>query len=150
MTVKQALAYAEDELGIHKIYIETQELAAHLDGLYNTRAGLETESRKLVTDMDRRKTEIISERLAIEESVAAHDRAVRIQIASDEEYQSLVYRSNDIMAHRDAVAATISGAENNLKAHIARMKLLGGFMEFCAAIKQEEVIEAMGKMENPF
>jgi hypothetical protein len=30
------------------------------------------------------------------------------------------------------------------------MKLLGGFFEFCAAIKQDETIEIMAKHENPF
>ena len=152
MTVKQALAYAEDDLGIHKIYDETQELHRYLEGLYNTRAGLETESRKLVTDMERRKMEIINTALsaAPEESVAAHERRVRSDLSLDEAYQTMVDRSNEIMSHRDGVSATISGAENNMKAHIARMKLLGGFMEFCASVKQEEVLATMEKLQNPF
>lgn len=152
MTVKQALRYAEEELGVHSIYNETLELHRHLEALYQTRAGLETESRKLVTELERRKMEIVTNRLASfgDESIAAHERGVRIDLSQDKVYQELVDRSNEIMSHRDAVAATISGAENNLKAHLGRMKILGGFMEFCASIKQDEVLAAMEKLENPF
>ncbi len=150
MTVKAALRYAEEELGVHRIYNETMELHAHLEGLYQTRAGLETESRNLGTQMERRKLEIIAECAQIEESMAAHERRVKLTVGQDEAYQKLVDRSNEVMAHRDAVAATISGAENNIKAHLGRMKVLGGFLEFCSSVKQEEVLSTMERLESPF
>lgn len=152
MAVGKALRYAEEELGVHKIYQETMELQLLLENHYQTRSGLESESRKLATELERRKMAIITERLAMlpEESIAAHERGVRVAVSNDEEYQSLVDRSNEVMAHRDAMSAIISAAENNHKAHVARMKLLGGFFEFCAAIKQDETIEVMQKFENPF
>lgn len=152
MAVRTALKYAEDELGVHKIYQETMELQQIMESHYQTRSGLESESRKLATDLERRKMAIITERLSMlpEESIAAHERGVKVAVANDAEYQQLVDRSNEVMAHRDAMSAIISAAENNHKAHVARMKLLGGFFEFCAAIKQDETIDVMQRFENPF
>jgi hypothetical protein len=152
MTVQMALKYAEEGLGVHKIYQETLELQSFMDSQYQTRAGLESESRKLATELERRKMAIVTERLQLlaEESIAAHERGVKVALANDEEYQRLVDRSNEVMAHRDGLGAAISSYENNHKGHVARMKLLGGFFEFCAAIKQDETIEIMAKHENPF
>lgn len=151
MTVRKALQYAEEQLGIHKIYVETMEIQAFMDDQYRTRAGLESESRKLVIEMERRKMEIVTDLLSqFDESIAAHDRRVRIAVANDEKYQRLVDRSCDVMAHRDNISAAISGHENNHRAHVARMKLLGGFLEFCGAVKQDETIAVMEKYENPF
>lgn len=152
MTVRRGLRYAEEELGIHKIYQETLELQAFIDDQYRTRAGLEAESRKLATEIERRKMAIITDRMQTlpEESIAAHERGVRVAVANDEEYQRLVDRSNEVMAHRDGISAAISSYELNHRGHVARMKLLGGFMEFCAAVKQDETIAVMEKYENPF
>lgn len=150
MTVRVALRYAEEELGVHKIYQETMELQAFMEDQYRTRAGLESESRKLATEMERRKMHIITEALGVDESIAAHERRVKVALAADDEYQRLVDRSNEVMAHRDGVSAAISGYENNHKAHVARMKLLGGFFDFLSAVKSDETIETMAKLENPF
>jgi hypothetical protein len=147
MTVRKALKYAEEELGIHKIYQETVELQAFINDQYRTRSGFEAESRKLATELERRKMAIITDRLQMlpEESIAAHERGVKVAVGNDEEYQRLVDRSNEVMAHRDGIAAAISSYELNHRGHVARMKLLGGFLEFCAAVKQDETIEIMEK-----
>ncbi len=151
MTVRTAVLYAEEQLGVHKIYQELMEVQAFLEDQYRIRAGLESESRNLVTAMERRKMEIITSHLgAFDESIAAHDRRVKVSLAADEAYQELVNRSNEVMAHRDGISAAISGHENNHKAHVARMKLLGGFFDFLSAVKQDETIETMSKLDNPF
>lgn len=148
--IAKGISYAEKDLQVHQIHDDTREVMKLLDGDYMVRAGLESESRKLTYEMEQRKVEIINERLSVEESVAAHERAVKIALSTDDKYQYLAQRSNEVMAHRDVLNATISGRENNLKGHVARMNLLGGYFTFLAALKDGENIAQVQAMEDPF
>lgn len=151
MSIASGISYAENDLQVHLVNEEARELMALLDADYQTRAGLETESRNLAYQIEQRKIKIISDRHhSVEESVAAHERAVKIILAEDEEYQVLQLRANEVMAHRDVLSATISGRENNLKGHIARMNLLGGYFEFLASLREAETVERLEKVNTPF
>lgn len=153
MSITRGISYAEGDLQVHQIHEDTQELMNLLEGDYQTRAGLETESRKLASDLERRKLQIINDRVASvsDESIAAHERAVKLLMHNDIEYQQLVDRSNEIMAHRDAISAVITSRENNLKGHVARMNLLGGYLTFLGSLKDGENIAELKKhTASPF
>ena len=149
--IARGITYAENELQFVQIQDDTKELTDLLQSHYNTRAGLESESRNLAYQMEQRKMTIISDRIAsIEESISAHERAVKIIIAQDDDYQALMERSSQVMAHRDMLNATIAGLENNLKGHVARMNLLGGYFNFLASLKDGENLEKMKAASSPF
>lgn len=151
MSVAKGISYAEAELQVHQINDEAKELMELLDRDYQTRAGLEAECRNLTSSMEQRKMRIISDRSSsIEESVSAHERAVKIIIADDQEYQSMATRYNEVMAHRDYLGAAISSRENNLKGHLARMGLLGGYFSFLASLKEGETVDKLNSANSPF
>lgn len=151
MSIAQGISYAEAQLQVHQINDDARELMNILNNDYQTRANLETESRNLNFKMEQRKMQIISDRHhSIEESIAAHERAVKMILADDEEYQSYAARANEIMGHRDVLNATIAGRENNLKGHVARMGLLGGYFSFLASLKEGETVDKLNQTSSPF
>lgn len=149
--IARGITYAEENLQVNQINEDLVELMKHLEGDYQTRAGLESESRDLNYRMELRKSEIINDRLSsTEESIAAHERAVKQALSLDREYQALMQRQNEVMAHRDVLSATISGRENNLKGHVARMNLLGGYLQFLSSLKEAETAAIFKASASPF
>jgi hexokinase len=136
----KALAYAEEKLGVHKVWIDAEALALQLQDLYNTASGLETGSRNLQTEIDRRRADLLLEEASTtpELSPTAFERRMKFVYAGDEVLRKLTDSYNETMAHRDAVNAQIRGAEVNLKGHTARMNELGGYFKYLASAKNAQ------------
>lgn len=137
----KALAYAEDGLGVHRVWVNSEELVLKVQELYKTQASLEGNTRYLSTQIERRRGDLL---MRVTEahpdlSVAAHERHMRIVYGTDDELRTMVDSLNAEMGARDAIAAEIRGIETNLKAHVARMNELGGYFEYLSAAKNAQL-----------
>lgn len=141
MARSKSLVYAEDELGVHKIWNDTCSLAAQISDLYALRASLDSRIRSINTMIERRKGDLLVKEASANPkmSAAAMERHMRLVYAQDEELHSLVNEYNDVSAHRDVVDAQIKSAETNHKGHIARLNELGGYFEYLASVKLSQL-----------
>ena len=149
MTQRRALNYAEDSLGVHRVYTDSENIVLQLQELYKKRAGLETESRNMATDIERHRASLLDrETLANPEmSVTAHERHMKLVYARDEKLREMTDTLNQVMAERDLIDADIRGRETNHKGHVARMNELGGYFSYLAMAKNAQLV-AMSQMSD--
>lgn len=147
--MNRAITYAEDQLGVHRTWIDLQELNTQLNDLYQMRSNFEIETRRLDWQLDVRKNEILVS--ASEDSkdmnVTAFERHVKLLTAKDEHLLSINQSRVDAMSRRDSVEATIRSAEQNHKAHIARLNELGGYFNYLGVAKAAQLQSAMAVQE---
>lgn len=144
MSQHRALAYAEDKLGVHRVWTNAEQLVVQLQEAYRVQAGFEAEARDLAFQIERRKQVILIDesKAGAAMTVAALERHIKLAQAGDEELTKLQELHNTNAGHRDRVSADIRGAENNLKAHNARMNELGGYFEYLASAKHAQIAVA--------
>jgi len=147
--MNRAIAYAEDTLGVHRVWVDVQELALQLNDLYQMLAGFTTETRNLDYEFDVRKNQILVEESNnnADLSPTAFERHVKLVCAADEQLESIAKAKVDAMARRDGVEATIKSVERNSNGHIARLKQLGGYFEFLAVTKAAQLTAAVAVRE---
>lgn len=151
-SLPKALAYAEDQMGVHRTYSEMGAVTVRLQDLYRERAGYESETRSLDHQAEQRKNAILREVTLANGDVsqAAQDRAYRLACAEDEQLASIQEVRLTAMSRRDSIEAEIRGAEANHKAFVARLKELGGYFEYLSAVKTAETMACFGKQEWPY
>lgn len=151
-SLPKALAYAEDNLGVHRTWTELQAVGTRLQDLYRQRAGYESETRSLDHQIDEQKGTLLR-KVAFENSSAsqaARDQAYRLACAENDQLASIQELRLEAMSRRDAVNAEIYGAEQNHKAYVARLNELGGYFQYLNAVKQAETMATYNKGEWPY
>lgn len=148
----RALAYAEDNLGVHRIWVEVGQLTVQLSDLYRTQAGLETETRSLDYQIEARRAELLVREADgnPEMNPTAFERHMKLVYGRDEELASIGRLRLDAMASRDAINAQIKGAEYNHRGHVGRMNELGGYFEYLAAAKSAATVAAQAVADYPW
>lgn len=138
---QRALTYAEESLGVHKVWVNSEELVLRLQEMYKAHAQLEGNTRFLSTQIDRRKSDLLEyETLDKPElSVTAHERHMKIVYGADKELRTMLDSYNAEMAARDSLMADIRGAETNHKAHVARMNELSGYFQYLSVAKMAQL-----------
>lgn len=144
MSQHRALVYAEDKLGVHRVWANAEQLVVQLQSDYKRAAELEAEARTLNFDIERRKQILLVDETDQNAgmNVTAFERHMTLVKAKDAKLLKLSEQLNECMAHRDLVNATIRGAENNLKAHNARMNELGGYFKYLSSAKDAQMAVA--------
>lgn len=152
MTQHKALAYAEDELGVHRTWVNCESITVALADLYDQQAGFEAESRNLNHQIDIRKDAIlVRESVANPEmSAAAFERLMRLALAQDEDLVTLKKLLLACMASRDVVAGQIRSQENNHKGHVARLNELGGYFQYLSAVRTAAALAAQNISDFPW
>ena len=152
MTQHKALAYAEDQLGVHRTWTNCEAITVALADLYNTQAGFEAETRKLDYQIKDRR-----ERLLVEQSAnnpdatpTAFERHMRLVYAQDAELAALEMSRLDAMARRDVVTGQIRANETNHKGHVARLNELGGYLNYLAQVRAAATMAANAVADFPW
>lgn len=152
MGSNKALSYAEDKLGVHRTWIEAEQLGVQLADLYRTQANFETETRGLDADIERhRQNLLVAEADGNPEmNPTAFERHMKLVYARDETLEHLVRVRLDAMARRDAIGAQVKASEYNHRALTARLKELGGYFEYLAAVKHASTVAEQGSQTWPY
>jgi hypothetical protein len=149
MTVK-ALTYAQDTLGVNKIWEDANALTSVINSLQQTWSGLDNSVRTTNYEIDRRKNEILvdcASHAADGESAAAFERRVKLAQAGDEQLINLHKMLLDDSNNRSAIETQIRSVETNLKAHVARLNELGGYFQYLASAKDAQTAQ-MAQVNN--
>jgi hypothetical protein len=152
MTMHRALQYAENDLGVHNVWTDSQNIVQGLNELYNTRAGLETSCRKLDYEIERRKEFLLTTQAQTHNDMAvtAFERHMRVIYASDDQLEALRSERLKVMSHRDVITGNIAASETNHKGHVARMVELGGYFEYLAHTKHAATVVAEQLRDLPW
>lgn len=136
MTAK-AITYAEEDLGIHKVYESAKVAANSLDECLTKLS--EQRDRKRLTDQT-----IIDREMELAEaergkhpdmSQAAMDKHLKVLFNKDEFIRELTSHLRDILSEIDGLECDRDIFETEIKINTARMFELGGYMQYLAAVK---------------
>ena len=153
MTTHPALAYAENELGVHQVYKEAQEASLALDELMSDLDKAQDLRRTLDAKIEDMEMDLLIEERSKhpDHSEAAFSRHLK-------EVQHKNQPLKDLKSQRNAAAGEVSGLELDItytKARItllsARMTELGGYLNYLAVVKDVEsrVVTVAEKTEKP-
>jgi len=152
MGSNRAISYAEDKLGVHRTWIEAEQLTSQLADLYRTQANFETETRNLDADIERKRQDIlVYESLNNPEMRPTEfERHIKLAYAHSQELVDLNRLRLDAMARRDAINAQVKSVEYNHRAHVARLNELGGYFKYLSAVKEASTVAQVGAQEWPY
>lgn len=145
MSQHKALAYAEDQLGVHRTWINCESITVALADLYGQQAGFEAETRKLDYEIQDRKARLLSEayNASPDMSAAAFERYMKVAYAEDDHLAALEQSRLEAMSRRDVIGGQIRANEANHKGHVARLNELGGYLHYLAETKAASTAAAV-------
>jgi hypothetical protein len=139
--------YAENELGVHEVYVEAQSANGELIGYHSNL--LEAK------DMRRRLTEEIADREAIiwrelrdkhpELSATALDGKAKLERRTDPTLQDLRRGLQEAQSTEDMHEQSIKACQNRISIATARMIQLGGYFPFLFEIMKAEAVAPVTK-----
>lgn len=152
MGSNRAISYAEDKLGVHRTWVEAEQLTSQLTDLYRTQANFETETRNLDADIERKRQSILVEEAGLNTDMAptAFERHVKLAYARSQELATMNQLRLDAMARRDSITAQVKSVEYNHRAHVARLNELGGYFKYLSAVKEASTVAQVGAQEWPY
>lgn len=128
--------YAENELGVHRVYEQTEQL---LDERKNLCAELDTKRREYFTlkhAISERELEVVTEQYSVEHgSATARKEATKDAIAADTTLRQHRLGLEDVRADIDGIEDDLKGTDLAIQANLARMQSLGGLLQLYAATK---------------
>jgi hypothetical protein len=151
----KAIAYAEDTLGVNTLQAEVLELENKLrspSGLLRQAAIADSQVRLIEKSISERTIELRIESRGDnpEMSATAFEAHLKVVIASDEK---LLQLNDDLeMARQSAemVAAEAREVELAHRSRVARMNMLGGYMQYLAAAKNAVTAARTGGQDWPY
>ena len=135
-----ALQYAEQKLGVHKVYEDAQEALAGLDDMLAS-LDVALDNRRASDDdiMAREMDLTIQERgKHPDHSEAALARHIKEVHHKDETLRDLRYKRRNQHATVSGLELDIEHRKYKIKVLVARMEQLGGYFNFLAAVKNAE------------
>ena len=138
MADKNPVAYAEQTLGVHKLWEDAQERFEKYEEALLHKANLQTGLRKLRDVQANREMEILQEGKAkyAEISATAFDKIYKTLIHEDSDHRELRENERSCQCDLDIVEAEISAHEYQLKLMNSRLQELGGLLNFYASAKR--------------
>lgn len=150
--MNRAIGYAEDTLGVHRLWLDTQQLSVQLNDLYQMMAGYTMESRKLDYEMENAKNTILARESEQNESMTptAFERHMKVIFAADPDLAIIRKLQMEAMGRRDAAEASVKSVERNHNGHVARLRQLGGYLNYLAVAKSAQISASEAMTTYPF
>lgn len=133
------IQYAEDTLGVHAVWTETQARLETHKQLTDERASLLGELRVNRTFQADREAVIVAEVVGeySELSDTARNRIVKTKVHDDAEHRRLRSEERALQSRLDLVDGSLTHHERGIGALSSRMVELGGLLNFYAAAKNQ-------------
>lgn len=149
---RRALAYAEDTLGVNRVWADTQDLAAQIARGHEQVAAFDAEVRTLASQIDGRRNKLLLEAANSnpEMTPTAFERHMKLAYAGDDELETLNRLHADAISRRESMAATVRGHQTNHNGFVARLNELGGYFNYLAAAKQAQTAAARTLTDDPW
>lgn len=139
---KNPVKYAEEDLGVHTTYQELLDLEVALRASHEKLRTYLTAKRALVTSVIDREMEVTSdERGRVDISQTAFDKHIKSVLNGEPALRAL--KEQLAVAERaiDETEHSIREIELQMKNRQARLRQLGGYLEYLATAKQAQSIE---------
>lgn len=140
----KALAYAETELGVHRVHSEAEQYRDQLDKILTDLSELYDRRRDLEFRLQDAEMEVANDEwskhgadMAVTRLEKHIKQAINNNDTCRELREQLVKVRNDV----DGLEADKTMAETNIKIAVARMVELGGYFQYLAAIKQTHAVK---------
>lgn len=133
----KALKYAEEQLGVHKVFEQTVDLTEQLDILLADLDKAHDRKRQLNEDYADREVALISEMRGVHPSMS--DTRFKSEYKgwerTDKELHTIRVELNQVLSSIQGLEYDKSLLELRIKAGSARMVELGGYLQYLAAVK---------------
>lgn len=152
----KSIAYAEDTLGVHEIYAEVIDLENKLrgesGGLLRQVALAESQVRLIEKDITERTIELRIESRGDnpDMSATAFEAHLKVVIASDEKLLKLNDDLEMAKQSADMIAAEAREVELAHRSRVARLNMLGGYLQYLAAAKASATAARTAAVEWPY
>jgi hypothetical protein len=139
-TGRQALTYAEQNLGVHKVYEEAQRAQSELTELRNKLVTMRHEKRVAELAYADAELDYYSEVRAelADMSQAQFDKHIKVAINKHPELRAQRGRLAELAGSIDSGEAYVAHLKGDLEVALARMTELGGYFAYLAAVKEAE------------
>lgn len=141
MTAK-ALVYAENDLGVHKVYEESQAAHGYLVQAREQLAAKHAHKRDLVDRLTDREMVVASDERGKhpDMSQAGMDKHVKVAYNADGDIRTYRDQIRALLFEIDVLEQDISNIEYKIKIALARMNELGGYFNYLAVVKNHRPI----------
>jgi hypothetical protein len=133
----KALEYAEDQLGVHRVFDITTELAVELDTKLGELDKAQDAKRLLADEYADREVELISEMRGVHSSMS--DTRFKSEFKrwewTDEKLREIRSRQATVLADIQGLEYDLEVVRTRIKVGTARMVELGGYLQYLAAVK---------------
>jgi hypothetical protein len=157
VTTHPALAYAENELGVHSVWNDAQEASLAMDEVLVDLDKAQDRRKELDQLIENREMDLlISERgKHPDHSEAAFNRHLKEVHYKDAELQNLKVLRNSAAGEASGLELDVQYAKARISILAARMTELGGYLHYLGAVKEAEsmmqvrVVNTAEKTEKP-
>lgn len=138
----KAREYAENELGVHKVYQEAQDANGELVDLQIDLMNVKDQRRRMTEEMADREVEIWRElrNQHPELSATALDAKAKQERRIDQTMQDLRTGLLDTQKREDRLELDIKAKQNKINSANARMVELGGYLNFLTMVWQQDAV----------
>ena len=138
------VTYAEETLGVHKIYDEALAIQSELDTLMTDLDKVHDKRRDTELRLTDREMEIFFDERSThtEMSATALDQHVKLVRHKDEDHQLLRSQLNALRGEVGGLEIDVDFAKARLRTVQVRMEQLGGYLNFLAAAKNAQTANA--------
>lgn len=137
----KALAYAEEELGVHKIFQAAKEALVALDDALTALDKAQDRRRLLDEDYADREVELISEMRGLHPNMS--DTRFKSEFKNwertDELLRALRVELNKVRSDIQGLEFEIEVIRARIRISCSRMEELGGYLHYLAAVKNQQV-----------
>lgn len=148
---RKALEYAEDRLGVHKVFEEAQVLAARLAELRESVVTMRADKARAEDAYQTAEYAFVSDQRAqlFEMSQTAFDKAIKAAVHNEPSLRALRADLAQRSTNLEMQEAAVSRARVDIEIATARMAELGGYFAYLAALKNAETAQKYGQQDWP-
>lgn len=138
MTAK-AVAYAENDLGVHLIFEQTVQHTVTLDTLLADLDKAQDDKRRLLEEIADAEADLASDERGkhADMSAAAFDQHFKAAKRKDPDLRILRGSLDERLGEIQGLEFDIDLCKTRIKVGVARMEQLGGYLHYLAAVKAE-------------
>jgi len=136
---RKALDYAENQLGVTRVYEEAIDKRNELDDLMTDLGNARDKKRSLEAKIQDREFEIMGDERSKhpEMSAAAMDKHLKLAYHGDESLQQLREEHIAVVNELDGLDLDRTMLDVDIRIAVSRLNELGGYLNFLAAIKNQ-------------
>lgn len=146
----KALRYAEDNLGVHQVWLDAQAAREKLDSLLTLLSESRDHKRDLELQLHDREMQVASDEYGKHPDMAQTrmDKHLKQALSQDAGWRAFRAEISRMTGEIEGLEYDKAVIETDIKIAVARLQELGGYLQFLAAIKQADNSNHSKKPEN--